>query len=486
MNPSQALLILIMLGYAALIVYWLLAVLVIIGQDRDPSTTLAWIAVLLLTPGLGLVIYFFAGRDWKGWLAKQRWVHDWVALRRPFMESIYATHKAFTVAARADMAGTVSGKVSAAIEAANSAPVLPATTFDVYEDGAEYFDTLIADLSSAQRSIVMQYFIWEHDALTARITEVLLDRLAAGVDVRIMNDYLGCITYNKSELKRLRKAGARVESDITQIGRLNYRNHRKITVVDGIIGHTGGFNIGQEYIDGKPKYPAWRDTGLRLTGPVVAELAKLFADRWYEVKHESLYVTERFAAGCEGVEGDTVAAQVVAHGVEDPSESARRAHVTAISGASERVWLQSPYFIPDAGTYDALLNAALSGVDVRLMMTDWPDKKIAMKAAESYYEDLLAAGGRIFRYTKGFFHAKSLTVDGVASSVGTMNLDMRSLKLHKELMVWCYDANVASRCERIFEADLRDCREVTIDEVRGWSRLRRFGNSAARLGSNIM
>ena len=304
--------------------------------------------------------------------------------------------------------------------------------------------------------------------------------------VYILNDFLGCIQYNKGELRTLKDAGAHIAWDMAQLARWNYRNHRKITVVDGVVGHSGGFNIGQEYIDGKPKYPAWRDTGLRFEGPAVAELAKLFADRWWEVKRESLYLDEYFVSGFATDSGATLPTQVVAHGVEDPKESARRAHAVAIAGARKNVWLQSPYFIPDQGTYDALLNAAYSGVDVRLMMTDWPDKKLALHAAESYYKPLLLAGGRIFRYTKGFFHAKSITVDGAASAAGTMNLDMRSLKLHKELMVWCFDEGIAERYEEIFLTDLEDCREITLGEIESWSGLARFRNSAARLMSNLM
>lgn len=469
-----------------LVLYWATVVLTIISQNRDPTETIAWIAILVLLPVVGVGIYFFMGRDWKGWLPTRQWFNDWVRLRLPYMERIYAEQKEYAGAWHPEAEHSVSGRIARAVETSSLAPVLPATSFDVFPSGSEYFPVLLADLAKAQKSIHMQYFIWERDELTAAITDVLLGRLEAGVEVRILNDFLGCLTYKKDELKRLAAAGATVSYDMTQFGRLNYRNHRKITVIDGTVGHSGGFNIGQEYIDGGDKYPAWRDTGLRITGPAIVDLAKLFADRWYEVSKESLYRDEYFAAGFEMPVSPLLPVQTVAHGVEDPLESARRAHAVAISGASERAWLQSPYFIPDQGTYDALVNSALSGVDVRLMMTDWPDKKMALRAAESYYAPLLKAGGRIFRYTKGFFHAKSITVDSRASAVGTMNLDMRSLKLHKELMVWCYDPAVARRCEQIFEEDLQDCREVALQEVEEWNAIHRWTNSAARLGSNIM
>ena len=168
-------------------------------------------------------------------------------------------------------------------------PVLPVRTCDLYGSGQEYFDVLLADLASAERFIHMNYFIWGKDELTARITRVLLDRIAAGVEVRILNDLVGCMMYSKVELDELRKAGAQVGSDIAQLARVNYRNHRKITVIDAEIGHSGGFNVGQEYIDGGKRFPAWRDTGIRMTGPGVADLEKLFDMRWYEVFGEDLF-----------------------------------------------------------------------------------------------------------------------------------------------------------------------------------------------------
>ena len=469
-----------------LLVYWVVVAIAIIAEDREPYDTIAWIAVLALLPAVGLVIYFFFGRDWEGWLAKQRWVREWTALRTPYMVSIHDRFAAFSAQRAERIAGTVGERVSTTIAATNTSPLLPATSYDIFPDGEEYFAALLDDLAQARESIHMEYFIWECDELTARVKAVLLDRLAHGVDLRILNDFVGSIWYDKRELRELAAAGAQVASDMTQLGRLNYRNHRKITLIDGVIAHTGGFNLGQEYIDGGKRFGAWRDTGLRLTGPIVVELAKLFADRWFEVKRESLYRDEFFRAEYVAVPDDALTAQVVAHGVEDAWESSRRALAIAIGQATRHVWIQSPYFIPDIATYDAMINAALSGVDVRFMMTEHPDKRIAFRAAESYYRPLLRAGGRIFRWTPGFLHAKSVTVDGTVSAVGTMNLDVRSLKLDKELMVWCYDEGVASRCEQIFESDMADCREITLEEVESWGWRRRFGNSAARLGSNVM
>ena len=232
-------------------------------------------------------------------------------------------------------------------------------------------------------------------------------------------------------------------SDVTGLARLNYRNHRKITVIDAEIGHTGGFNVGQEYIDGGKRFPAWRDTGLRMTGLGVADLEKLFDMRWYEVYRENLFKPEYYPDPALPL-GD-IMVQTVHQGYDDPWNAATRAYQAAIAGARERVLIQSPYFVPDMTTLDVMINAAAGGKQVDFMITEWLDKKWPYWAAESYFKPLLEAGGRIFLWQKGFFHAKALMVDGEICSIGTMNMDIRSLKLHKELMVWIYDREVARR-----------------------------------------
>jgi cardiolipin synthase len=218
----------------------------------------------------------------------------------------------------------------------------------------------------------------------------------------------------------------------------------------------------------------------------VAELQKLFAERWYEVYREDLFDERYFPPADTPVVEKPIMTQVVAQGVEEFWSSSTRAHEIAITGAHERVSVQSPYWVPDPTMLDAFLNAALSGVEVRFMMTGVPDKKLAFHAAQSYWEPVLRAGGHVYLYMAGFLHAKSITVDGQVSAVGTMNLDIRSLRLNQELMVWIYDESVARRQEEIFDADLAKCVEVTLEDIASWSRFRRLRNSAARLASNLL
>jgi len=467
-----------------IVIYWIVVIIALIAEDRDPTTTLAWILVLCLLPGFGLVLYFFAGRDWAGITLKSDYLRDLLKIQRPFMGQIYATYcdQAEDLATRVD--GTFAEKLLKAIEAENGAGPLPAASIEVWATGEEYFPELIADISRAEKFVHMQYFIWERDELTAKICDALMERLKAGVEVRILNDFLGNIQYKKDQLEALRDAGAKWSSDQGQIAKLNYRNHRKITVIDGVIGHSGGVNIGQEYIDGGEKYPTWRDTGMRITGPAVLRLQDLFAHRWFEVEKVSLY-NERYFPAWEGDPG-TIMTQIVAQGVEDPWSSSSRAYEIAMGAARDKLLIQSPYYVPTESMQAALVNAALSGVEVHFMMTGWPDKKIAFNAAKSYWNPLLKAGGHVWLYDAGFFHAKSIVVDGEAAAIGTMNMDTRSLSLHKELMVWVYDKEFATINEKIFYDDLSRSHEVTLEEVEAYTAGDRFRNSAARLASKLI
>ncbi|MCB1301930.1 MAG: cardiolipin synthase [Tetrasphaera sp.] len=467
-----------------LLVYWAAVAILIIAEDRDPTAALAWLLVLIALPGVGLVFYFFFGRNWPAIAQRSKKVQHTRATARRFMEPYYARHDEALPRLKARHPESWTLHNANLITNLAETPPMTVRTCDIYEHGDEYFDVLVNDLAAAQTFIHISYFIWKDDALTDRITDVLVERLNAGIEVRVLNDWFGSAPYSRRTMKRLRDAGAIVRFDMTGISKLNYRNHRKITVVDAEIGHTGGFNVAQEYIDGGKRFPAWRDTGLRLTGPGVADLEKLFDVRWLEVDGEDLF-HERYYPDPSLPPGDIIV-QTVHHGFDDPWLCATRAHQVAITGAKDRVLIQTPYFVPDPETMQAITNAAAGGVRVDLLLTGMLDKKIPWYAAETYFEELLKAGVNIYRWEKGFFHAKSLTVDGKATSIGTLNLDIRSLRLHKELMVWIYDLDAARRSEEIFEADLKDCVPLTLADVHSWNWARRFRNSAARLFSNLL
>lgn len=468
---------------ALVVVYWFSVSLLMVSEDRDPNTTLAWLAVLYAVPFLGLIVYFLFGRNWPAIFQSSANTVEKLRLRDRFMAEIYQPYQTASNAF-AEKANPVESRVAEMIEKASGAPVLPARSIDLYATGSEYFDVLLADLASAKAFIHMSYFIWEDDALCDRIGDILLNRVAAGVEVRVLYDRLGSLAYSDKGLERLRAGGVFVGTDRLSIQLLNYRDHRKISVIDGEIGHTGGFNIGQEYIDGGNKYPAWRDTGIRLTGPAVADLEKLFHMRWFDLFGEDSF-DEHYFPNPELPHGD-ILVQTVHQGFDERWSPATRAHQVAMSAATDRIQLQSPYFVPDKATFEILLNAAASGVQVDLLTTGWPDKEFPWWAAESYFEPLLTAGGRVWLWEPGFMHAKSLTIDGQICSVGSLNMDMRSLAINRENMVWIYNREITARHEAIFLDDLRSCRALTLEEVRSWALRRRLRNSFARLASNLL
>lgn len=471
-----------------LVAYWVITVVLFIMDDREPSITIAWLFILVFLPFIGLFFFIFFGRDWKVVAQRRGWVQKLRRVEVEEMAPIYERNRGAKERFDREWGDTVADPVARAIIAEDVSTILPAASIDLFLSGEAKFARLKEDLAGARRFIHLQYFIWEKDELTAEITTILLERLAAGVEVRIMFDWLGCISFRKSELVLLAKAGAKVRADITDLLRINYRNHRKIVVIDGEIGYTGGMNVGQEYIDGGKRFATWRDTHIRLTGQAVAGLEKLFASRWFERKkdHEELFGAEYMPApDPSAIESGTLV-EIAAQGVEDQWSAARRAHMVAIGQAEESVWIQSPYFVPDYSVYDVMINAALSGIDVRFMMTGVPDKPIALYAAQTYYRKLIEAGGKVYLYQAGFFHAKTIVVDNVISAVGTMNMDQRSLKLHKELMCWVFDEGFSRQVADSFTADMANCREVTLDDVLAVGRLRRFRDQAARLFSNVL
>jgi len=470
------------------LIYWAVTIVLLIMDDREPSITVAWLFILAFVPLLGVFFYIFFGRDWRVVAQRKGWIQTLKRVETEEMAPICERNAGAAERFARDWAGTIAVPVSRAITSENVSTVLPAESIELFVTGEAKFARLKEDLAEAQRFIHLQYFIWEQDRLTAEIVPILLDRLAAGVEVRIMYDWIGCISFKKNELKQLAKAGAMVRADVTDLLRINYRNHRKIVVIDGEIGYTGGMNVGQEYIDGGARFATWRDTHLRLTGQAVAGLEKLYASRWFERKkdHEDLFAEQYMPApDPTAVERGTLV-EIAAQGVEDAWSAARRAHMVAIGQAEKSVWIQSPYFIPDYSVYDVMINAALSGIDVRFMMTGVPDRRIPFYAAQTYYRKLIDAGGKVYLYEAGFFHSKTIVVDGIIGAVGTMNMDQRSLKLHKELMCWVFDEDFAQQCTDAFLADMENCREVTLDDVLKVRRLKRFRNQAARLFSNVL
>ena len=368
-------------------------VVVLLTDDRDPTTVIAWLLVVTLLPIVGVVFYFFIGRNYRRETPlRQKILGDVEAEAAHVLSSVYESCGQFTAKAEASLSGTSARKLAAMGRRAGGTPIMPATSVELFTAGQDKFAALLDDLRGARHHIHLMYLIWERDELTAEVTEVLLEKLRQGVEVRILYDFVTSLTFGKSELRLLARSGAQVKACFKRLGEINYRNHMKIALVDGEVVYTGGMNMGQEYIDGGRRFARWRDTHLRMTGPIAAPFVILFAALWrLNGGREELAAGYLPRPSAERPEA-ALPVQVLHSSVATPFKTIRDAFIVALLEAHESVWIQTPYFIPDEPLLNAMRTAALAGTDVRLMTVGVPDKKLVRWAAYPYYRQVLESG----------------------------------------------------------------------------------------------
>jgi len=347
---------------------------------------------------------------------------------------------------------------------------MPATTGNTVEllvDGQQTFDSILSGLNQAEKYILFQFYIIRDDDLGRRLGRVLVDKAKAGVKVFLLYDEIGSRPFTRSRLYRqLQMTGVHVAPFNTTQGRrnrfqLNFRNHRKIVVVDGRYAWIGGHNVGDEYLGLSRKFGHWRDTHTRFQGPAVLGAEQAFATDWRWATRSHLKIDWDFS-------GDRKGDSTVLVFPSDPAseyEEAGLMYHQAIVAARERIWIASPYFVPDHGIISALQLAALRGVDVRVIIPDEPDKRVVGMANWSFTKDLLPAGVKVFRYQGGFMHQKVFLMDNDVAGVGTANFDNRSFRLNFEITLLVHDPVFAGQVEEMLQADLRRCRGVSLEEI---------------------
>ena len=482
---------------AEVVIYWVVYALIAIAivgvvitlltDDRDPSTVLAWLFVIMLLPVFGIVLYFFIGRNYRRDTRKS--AQQRLDMRGLVERSLAPTREAnaaFTEAAIAALAGSAGGRIEATGHKESRFLPQPADSVEVYTSGAQKFPALLADMAGAQTYIHLMYLIWEQDELTAKVTKILLERLAAGVEIHIIYDWLSCITYKKDELKRLAAAGATVVPCYKRLAHINYRNHMKMAVIDGEVLYTGGMNMGQEYIDGGKRFAVWRDTHLRMTGSIVAPYITLYATTWQLNGGKEDLATDYIKEPVAHQPGEGIPVQMLHSSVRTLHKSIRDVFIIALTNARHRIWIQSPYFVPDEPLITAMCVAATSGVDVRFMMTGMPDKKVPYYAAQAYYKQLIEAGVKVYQYKAGFLHSKTVTVDEQLVIIGTCNWDIRSIILHDEVVAVIYDESIAREHAGHYERDITDCVQITLEDLLAMSTGAKFRNSIFRLFSRLL
>jgi cardiolipin synthase len=357
--------------------------------------------------------------------------------------------------------GTVSadGRSEVLARLARRFGAYPATTGNriiFYEEGQPAFDAMLEAIRSARHHIHLEFFIFQPDAIGHLFLETLTRKAREGVEVRLLYDAMGSHRLHRWRLRQLQQAGGKISVFLPlnlfrRRIQINMRNHRKILVVDGQVAFTGGLNIGDEYLGKNPRYGFWRDTHLRLEGPAVAELQSVFVEDWDFAAQENLQDPAYFPLLPPN---GPYTVQVIQSGPDRDVKGIREMYFAAILRARQRVWIATPYFVPDEGLLDALCLAGQLGLDVRVLCQYHPDKWIPFFAGRYYWSEVLNAGVKVYQYTKGMMHSKVVLMDDDWVSVGSANLDMRSLHLNFEVNCLIYSPEAALELEAAYRRDL--------------------------------
>ncbi|SDL27133.1 cardiolipin synthase [Pseudomonas indica] len=353
-------------------------------------------------------------------------------------------------------------------------------------DGDATFEAILGAIAEARQVVLVQFFIVRDDPLGRRLQAALLERAAAGVRVFVLFDSIGSHALPRGYVQRLRDGGVQVHGFSARGGminrfQLNFRNHRKIVVVDGLRGFVGGLNVGEEYLGLKPPLAPWRDTHLEIRGPALACLQESFAEDWF-------WVTRRLPPLLlpDAYESGGVICQVVTSGPADAQETGSLLFVAAIHAARQRVWITSPYFVPDEAVFAALRLAVMRGVEVRILLPSRADHRVVYAASSLYAYEAAKAGIRVYRYVPGFLHQKVMLIDDRAAAVGSANLDNRSFRLNFEVTVFTVDTAFASEVERMLLDDFAQARELGVEDRHRLRHLQQLGMRVARLISPIL
>lgn len=481
---------------AAVVVWWLQASAILIAEHRRPDRAVSWMFILLLLPLplIGLIPYALVngGSTGASGSRNRRGRHDSAGRehaegKRDAAISGHSGSEERTVEGKND-GNSEDKRLYYTLQLATGAPITACNGTEVLTDGEAAFASIFSMIDKAEHHLHLAYYIIRSDEIGRKFQQALIRKARDGVQVRLIYDGFGSHKLGRAYIRELEDAGVKTRCFLPLRSalagrRINHRYHRKLIVVDGKSGFTGGINIGDEYLGGDKRLGYWRDTHLRVEGDAVYELQHIFVRDWQLASGEMLddpaYWPPHACTSHERV-------QILSSGPGLGGNKILDGLLAAVGAAKERIYIATPYFIPDCGLASALRMAAKRGVDVRLIVPGIADSNLVLAATLSHAADLQAAGVRVYRYQRGFIHAKVMLVDRMTASVGTANLDLRSFYSNYELNALLFDEKPIKRLEEDFIHDFANSREVTGAELRGLAMGERAGRAFARLLSPLL
>ncbi|MFR4968866.1 cardiolipin synthase [Lactobacillus kalixensis] len=469
-----------------------LAFYIVFHRRRSVSTTWAWLIILLILPVIGLTIYAFFGRG----ISQE----NIFAINKQHHIGLKNVQKTITAAPKKASKTDSSNKAKIAIKFFNKdhdSPLTKNNNVKLYDDGEKMFAAMIKDIKHAKQTINVEFYTFYNDEIGNQILDLLIKKAKSGVQVRVLYDAWGSMGATKSWFDQLRDAGGEVLQFITSRNaitryRINYHLHRKIVVIDGIISWTGGFNIGDQYLGKKKKFGYWRDSQVRIIGSASLLLQERFVMDWNASIHKNTeiitYNDLLFPDLDENkiTASNNIAAQVISDGPDRDEAYMRNGMMRLMLLARKRLWIQTPYLIPDDAMFAAWQTIAASGVDVRIMIPSKPDHPFIYRATQWYANELTRLGVKIYIYNNGFLHAKTTVIDNLYSTVGSMNQDFRSYNLNFEDNVIFYDTKFNQEMAESFERDMANSTLLTKEMIKKQGRWLRTLQSFSRMLSPIL
>jgi cardiolipin synthase len=461
----------------------------IVMENRSPQSTFAWLLLFMLFPIIGLIIYYFFGRTWKTFakendLAKQELRGDLLKDLKPLLDRQHEYARRIAK----EKPESYSPQLLRLVDANPSSILTGYNKVEILQNATVKYPRLLEDIKAAQHSIHLNYYIWTEDEFTLQIKAALIERAQAGVEVRALYDASGGMM-SKEYLQDLSDAGVKIHPylqyrSLARLHTANYRSHRKIAIIDGRHGYIGGLNLDKDQLDGGQHFESWRDTHLRLTGEAAQALQASFAVSWFNTTGEQFHGETYYPP----LEVDSFTpVQITMSGPDSQWAAIRQLYFFMMMAAKEKLYMTSPFFIVDDSIMEALKAVALSGVDVRLMFTpSGTTYSIPYYAANTYFKEVAEAGAKIYLYQAGYFHPKTLNIDGQICTIGTANMDIRSFSLNYEGNAVIYDQAQAQELEQAFLKDLDVCKEWTLEEYLSRSFGQRLRDSLSRLASPLL